>query len=313
MISCKNCTSQTYIYNLKIENTCKYDQTIDFNNFEYPEYGNVIAYWPCLTDYKPQIINNAYLPSNYDYILNHQAVALGTSGDYATVALPNNFKTVSAQVLNVDPGKADNPGLFWFDNHFIIDNDNSIKHISNSIKDIIYNTNNNLPNTTLLFWGYQTINDANNNPIYSDYNYDTGNGLIISPQVVETSNVINKNEINDISTDYRETFTTDYSKYEDSILNHWVLYAIEFQHPGGKIPINNSSISTMAPWTYSKWKNDVEPDKMRINIRIVYSASQPVTLLLPTSNQLNNSKLNEFYRPNIENNININFFRNKKI
>lgn len=327
VISTKNCTSQTYIYNLKIENTCTHNQEIDLNDYEFPEHNDIIGYWPLLENYEPQILNPQYLNPLDKFILNSQQVYLGTSGEYvptnlsATVIenVPSTLLTVSAQTLNVNTMRMTNPGLLWFDKHYILNNDNTEKSQSNQIKDIIYNSTGNTPNTTLVFWGYQTISDTGNNPIFSDYNINSGSGLYIAPDLVTNG------DVNNISTDAKtESTGTDYEQYKSKLLNNWVMYAIEFQNAGGELPSVDPILSSMLPWNNSAWNTIPLDNKIRINIRACYSYGSTDTtninevLLLPTADQLAtttssdiHSKI-EFTKPSKELETNVNLFGVKR-
>lgn len=331
VISTKNCTSQTYIYNLKIENTIDKNTKIDFNNYKYPEYSDVIIYWPLIeTNYSPQILNTEYLIADktHDFTLHTQKVKYAAPNalsaefpDYES-NVSSVFYNVSAQILNTNVNKTTDPGFFWLDNHFELDKDITDKTQSDQIKDIIYNTNGNTPNVTLVFWGYQSKSDPNNNPIISDFNCNTGNGMYISPEIVR-----NGDSSNMILTDSRDAVETDFSKYEYDLLKNWVMYTVEFQT--GSIPNEvYQNVSGMSPWQPTETTNEYGPDgpndssseesrkQIRVNIRATYvtkNNGEIVTqLLLPTHDQIDHkisiNHNNQFNQPGREVSTNISFF-----
>lgn len=332
VISTKNCTSQTYIYNLKIENTIEKNTKIDFNDYKYPEYSDVIIYWPLIeTNYSPQILNTEYLidDKTNDFTLHAQKVEYAAPSvlsaefpDYES-NVPSVFYNVSAQILNTNVNKTTDPGFFWLDNHFELDKDIADKTQSDQIKDIIYNTNGNTPNVTLVFWGYQSKSDPNNNPIISDFNCNTGNGMYISPEIVR-----NGDSSNMILTDSRDAVETDFSKYEYDLLKNWVMYTVEFQT--GSIPNEAyQNVSGMSPWQPTETTNEYGSDgpndssseesrkQIRVNIRATYVTKddgKTVTtkLLLPTQDQLahdiKTNHNNQFNQPEREVSTNISFF-----
>lgn len=316
VISAKNCTSQTYIYNLKIENACTENMEIDFSEYEFSESSDVIIYWPLEKNFVPQIVNTKYLSDDYSYILNSQKVKTGVSGDYITeqaaAHVSPKFYPISAQILNIDPAQMTDPGFMWLDKHFEINQDNSEKVESNIIKDIIYNKNGNTANTTLVFWGYQTMTDNNNNPIISDFNYTNGNGIFVSPEVVINS------DKNNISTDARETFVTDFATYENKLLNNWVMYTIEFQNSGGNNPADDNILGSMSPWNTQPWNITPAENNMRINIRATFldmnsdNTNPQTVLLLPNADQIRAEQDNQFKKPDREINVNLDLFGVKR-
>lgn len=310
VISTKNCTSQTYIYNLKIENNCSSNEIIDFNDYEFPEQQNIIGYWPLLENYEPQILNTKYLNQSDKFILNSQNVSLGVSGDYlgedAEIAeqyISPLILAASAQIMNINTQTMINPGLMWFDKHFILDKDISEKGQSNQIKNIIYNTKGSTPHTSLVFWGYQNITDTGNNPIIGDYNVDTGNGLYIAPDVVKSS------DKNNVSTENRESCGTDYYRYSSNMLKNWVMYVVEFQNSGG---ILTDTMKSMEPWKNEEWQEDLLNNQIRVNIRAVFTSkidnSINSVLLLPTEDDIQSNTLNNLSKPTIDPQSNVSLF-----
>lgn len=302
VLSLRNNFNDCYVFNLKIENTLKDGDIINYNDYDFPEFNDIIIYWPMNKNLIPQIINTDYLNENEQYILQSQSIMI--TNVLTTENIDPALKSIQAPIMNtIDNEKVDGityPGYMWLDKR-PIDGDTESKIQSNDIKNIIYNKTGKNPNTTIIVWGYQTERDSHNNPFLSDYNCDTKQGLYISHEVIKR----NFEDFTNNSPDAKETFLTDFSKIEDDVLNNWVMYVYEFQHAGGEPPKH-------LPWTNSAWSNSPVTDKMRINVRAVFRKKgenqiQSV-LLLPTESNLAHGTLNEFEIPLIEETTNLNFF-----
>ncbi len=130
----RNNYAECYLYNLKIENTMMYNDEVIYNDYDFPEYDNVIIYWPLINDCTPQIINQSYLNKRLQYTLNKQSVIFSDStvngADIKTAEMNTNAVHDNADI------DSEIPGYMWLDNK-----NNDIKTQSNDIKNIIYNTN----------------------------------------------------------------------------------------------------------------------------------------------------------------------------
>lgn len=303
VLSLRNNFNDCYVFNLKIENTLKDGDKINYNDYNFPEFNDIIIYWPMNKNFVPQIINTDYLNESEQYILQSQSTLISNVNVDGNIN--PKLQNVSAPIMNTTLNKPTNdlsyPGYLWLDKRQS-DGDIEAKTQSNDLKNIIYNKTGKNPNTTIIFWGYQTISDSHNNPFLSDYNCDTKKGLYISHEIIKK----NFENFVDTTEDTNETFLTDFSKIEDIALNNWVMYVFEFQHNGGEIPTDR------APWTTTAWKLPPKEGQMRINIRAYYREKGNDTtkniLLLPTQSNLNYNKLNEFEIPIIEETTNLNFF-----
>ena len=74
IVSFKNVNCDTYIFNVKLENTIQPSRTYNLKDYFYPEENNIIAYWPLASDFKPQILNPEYMIADNAFEFNSQAV-----------------------------------------------------------------------------------------------------------------------------------------------------------------------------------------------------------------------------------------------
>lgn len=303
VLSLRNNFNDCYIFNLKIENNLIAGTNINYGDYDFPEFNDIIIYWPMNKNFVPQIINTDYLNSAQQYILQSQSVIISgvVNNDETNIELQNISAPIMNTSLNKETDGSSYPGYLWLDKR-PIDGDTESKIQSNDLKNIIYNKTGKNPNTTIIVWAYQTDRDSHNNPFLSDYNCDTKKGLYISHEVLKK----NFEDFTNNTEDTQETFLTDFSKIEDIAINNWIMYVYEFQHAGGTIPTDR------APWTTSKWQIPPEEGKMRINISAYYrkkgSSITENILLLPTLSNLTYGRLNEFDIPIIEDTTNLNFF-----
>ena len=303
VLSLRNNFNDCYIFNLKIENNLIAGTNINYGDYDFPEFNDIIIYWPMNKNFVPQIINTDYLNSAQQYILQSQSVIISgvVNNDETNIELQNISAPIMNTSLNKETDGSSYPGYLWLDKR-PIDGDTESKIQSNDLKNIIYNKTGKNPNTTIIVWAYQTDRDSHNNPFLSDYNCDTKKGLYISHEVLKK----NFEDFTNNTEDTQETFLTDFSKIEDIAINNWIMYVYEFQHSGGTIPTDR------APWTTPKWQIPPEEGKMRINISAYYrkkgSSTTENILLLPTLSNLTYGRLNEFDIPIIEDTTNLNFF-----
>ena len=235
VLSFRNNYSECYLYNLKIENSMKLNDTINYVDYDFPEYNDIILYWPLLDNFNAQIINRDYIQNNYSYILNKQNIVFDSISGYGVTEGNISGIEMNTNRLNTLSGLI-NPGYMWLDNNI---NDSSTKYQSNTIKNILYNSDGRVPHSTIIFWGYKTESDNTNNPFITDYNVNTQTGLYISHESIEK--VFNNYNTNAL--DAYQVFPTDYVKYESQLLNNWVMYVYEIQHSGGFNPHINSELS----------------------------------------------------------------------
>ena len=178
VLSFRNTYAESYLFNLKLNNTIGTADQVTYTDYDFPEMSNVIIYWPLKNNTKPQIVNTDYLSEELNFTFNSQAVIFGTNS-------LSNDKSIKSLILNTKQAQdaqlvANNlPGYLWLD-----DRENNIKLSSNAIKSILYNKTGKTPQTTLIVWAFQSVEDAGNNPFLSDFNYQTKEGLYISHEVI---------------------------------------------------------------------------------------------------------------------------------
>ena len=307
VLSFTNNYCECYLYNLCLENTLKSNDHIIYTDYKFIERHNIIGYWPLQKDTVPQIINGDYLSKPaIQYTFNKQSVEFSETDNIPALKL--NTADLTRKVSNI-------PGYLWLDQNAENSSENTVKPLSEELKNIIYNKNKVTPQTTLIFWGYKTETDSGNNPFISDYNINTRTGLYISHEQI----VKNYENYNNNAVDTQEVFVSDYPSYDSQFLNNWVMYVFEIQHANSDNPVLNENLSgSTLPWTKTNYFKEVAPvpeeGKMRINIRAYYKNADKETngvLLLPTQDNITNNVDTSFVIPVLENNSNLNFFASK--
>ena len=215
-----------------------------------------------------QIKNTEYLSDIYTYTLLNKNVK------FNTILSGENTNNIKSAVLNTAQNKNEleilDPGYLYFDT-LTADGNTNIKKESMDIKQILYNVNGLTPNTTLAFWCYKQGTDYTNNPIISDYNYVTRNGLYVSPSVIKM-----RNEPSEFISDRWFSIDTLFNNIQQNIRdNHWILYFYQFQHHDAMQPkwlnlLNNQSN------ILDSVKNNPQIGKMKINVHAVYQSNEGI-------------------------------------
>lgn len=74
ILSFRNINCDSYIYNLKLENTIKNGETYYLRKYHFPELNDVIGYWPLIDNFSPQLLNTNYLTTS-SFIFNSQEIS----------------------------------------------------------------------------------------------------------------------------------------------------------------------------------------------------------------------------------------------
>lgn len=308
-ISFKNNYIDAVLYNLKIQNSLQQqlsgindehiiNSQIWLKTYDFPEYDSIIGYWPLKDNGQIQIKNTEYLYDTYNYTLLNKNVKFNTilSGNTQTLTIAGQLSAILSgipsnipgAVLNTNQNKNQldvlNPGYLYFDT-LTADGNVNAKLESNSIKEILYNKKKLTPNTTLAIWAYRQGTDDDNQPIISDYNYNTFQGLYISPDVVKLRKDNQPNTIDSWKTIQSSIGNVPQSERN----NRWVLYFYQFQHSTAMKPdwVSDPYISEI-----TKNKTILEnpqQGKMRINVHMISATDNGQIvheLLTPTSTML---------------------------
>lgn len=224
------------MYNFSLHNTLASGQDIKLKEYNFPEYTDVIGYWPLAQNVEAQITNEDYLantdkPGNwtlYPYNINSQllsGVPVGDSNDKVSSTVLNWSEPILLEDGTTVEANKLLPGYISFDNNSLI-YANTEKVNSNNIKRILYNINNEFPSATFVFWGKLMSSDNGKNPFLSDYNYTTDKGLILSPEQISFSypgNVSGSYEISKI-------LQTNFAQQESNIKDNWCMFVYRFTH-----------------------------------------------------------------------------------
>lgn len=308
-ISFKNNYIDAVLYNLKIQNSLQQQLSgindehiisskIWLKTYDFPEYDSIIGYWPLKDNGQIQIKNTEYLYDTYNYTLlnknvkfntilsgNTQALTIAGSLSAILSGIPSN---IPGAVLNTNQNKNQldvlNPGYLYFDT-LTADGNVNAKLESNSIKEILYNKKKLTPNTTLAIWAYRQGTDDDNQPIISDYNYNTFQGLYISPDVVKLRKDNQPNTI-----DSWKTIQSSIGNVPQSTRNNrWVLYFYEFQHSNAMKPYWVSQKQVSKITANKAILENPQQGKMRINVHMISVTDNGQIvheLLTPTSTML---------------------------
>lgn len=283
-LSFRNNYTDTYLYNMKIENTLSANTIIYIKQYDQVQYNDIIAYWTLEKDGTPQILNKEYLGitekfqlqsknAKYEFV-NPVTLSTEITGDISTVMLNTQKNEDQFGILY--------PGFLYFDK---LSEDGNIyeKTQSNIIKNILYNKDGKTPNVTLAVWCYQHNDlDNTNNPIISDYDFSTLSGIYVSPDMIKMRQSLSNISTNDIWNTIPTQFINNYAE----LLDKWVLYFYEFQHTNAMQPgwINKIKENGGISLNEQLLKNPI-PGKMRINVHVVYRNKEGKVihrLLLPT-------------------------------
>lgn len=303
-LSFVNTYANTYVYNLKIQNNLVDDPNtlietpdslsnlyklhihnneICINTFDFPEQSSIIGYWPLSTNGEIQIKNTQYLSPIKSYTLLSKNVKYLSHSDTDTGINKNILNTT----INTNQNKTQTgllyPGYLYWDT-LTADGNMLQKSQSNDIKSILYNKNGLTPNTTVAIWAYKAGTDMGNNPIISDYNYNTLSGIIIGPDSIKYRNPINT--IDSWSTIGGSQFDSIAAQLHDN----WILYLYEFQHHDAMVPDWTNLLSYYSSQQLNKaFINPPQQGYMRINIHAIYKNKDNNTvhrLLYPTDSNL---------------------------
>jgi hypothetical protein len=234
--------------------------TIVLSSYNFPEYTDVIGYWPLEQNVEAQITNEDYLantdkPGNwtlYPYNINSQILLGVPVGEFNDSQVSSTVLNWSEPILLEDGTTVEAnkllPGYISFDNNSLI-YANTEKVNSNGIKRILYNINNEFPSATFVFWGKLMSSDNGKNPFLSDYNYNTDKGLILSPEQISFSypgNVSGSYEISRI-------LQTDFARQESTIKDHWCMFVYRFTHENPSTLDELTKYSTKINITLDYW------------------------------------------------------------
>ena len=276
VLSLRNLLCDTYVYNMNITNTLTSTDNLPeiISGMEFPETNNVICMWPLEQDlnckYQNTNIFNGINNPKFTSVVNDVKSPKTLFGIDST-----DSGVISCAILNEKYLKEGNqPDHLMFDTTF---NEESQKTISNSVRNILYETN----NVTLMFWG-KLFDYNTHSPILIDALPDDrtqGLYFYLDQMLKADPNNPDKAPYKSSHSDYFNNINNDPLS---SYYNRWALYVMEFQH--GAVPNN---VHDRKPYNVSLFQNITNSGDMRINMTVYWNKD----FNNPTGNNPTNSWL----------------------